>query len=91
MPSFIASCFNPATGKTETSEVDALDAALIRARTLRGVQPFEQQPGCSVTVTEPNSTVWTLRPGNPPSWTEARVHKSAKATKAKRTTKQKKA
>jgi hypothetical protein len=62
MPGFVATCFNPVTQKTTTSDCDDLKAAQIRARTLRGVvEPFEQQAACIIKVQCPDGAVWEWR------------------------------
>lgn len=71
MPGFIASMTNAKTGETKKSEVDDLEAAKIRARTLRGMEKFEEQEGCTCMVTCPDKTVWRMdppQPGKPIKW-----------------------
>lgn len=62
MPGFIATCYDPKTKRTTTSECDDLPSAQIRARTLRGlVLPFENQKKCVAKVQCPDGDVWEWR------------------------------
>lgn len=81
---FTASCTDPATGKTTTSEVETLDEAKLRCRTLKGlVMPPENRAGCSVSVTTPEGVVYVMDNASPPGWVVQTVPASATAPRAK--------
>lgn len=76
MPGFIAAVKNGKTGETKTSDVDDLAGAQIRARTLRGMEKFEEQGDCTCSVTCPDGTVWRMdkpQPGKPIKWKKAKA------------------
>ncbi len=75
MPGFIATITNSKTGNQKTSDVDDLDAAKIRARTLRGVEKIEEHGDWDCSVTCPDGAVWRMEnpvQGKPVVWKKAK-------------------